>query len=117
MKLHQLLSLQILLCMFLCEIQAISYDASSATFNDINVVLTSSQFNNPSECPKILLSVKVSFQFHISHCKQGPKWLPYSNESSNAAWPHLNHQKLGDNFNFRPTFCFGWDMYLCTNLI
>ena len=65
MKLHQLLSLQILLSMFLCEINGISYDPTSATFNDINVVLTSSQFNNPSECPKILLSVKVSFNFII----------------------------------------------------
>ena len=59
MKPPILLTLFQILFLFLFEINGISYDPTSGTFHDINVVLTSSQFYNASDCPKILENVKV----------------------------------------------------------
>ena len=57
-----------ILWLFSCESKGLSYDPTSGTFNDINVVLSSSHFNDPSECPKVLQNVKVRrLQFFLHY--------------------------------------------------
>ena len=58
MKMNLYRILYIILCVLTLKVAAISFDASSGTFEDINVILTASHLN-ASECPKILENVKV----------------------------------------------------------